>query len=124
MKIHIFTEIKGTVSTYNRQCNVFRHEMHVFLFDNKSRNWPGSVSFVKCSDLSTDSLFSTASEIPQSAFSINGLIPRVCDFDFMAIKDLRICKGFDRETHSGCNFTPSIIIHCQIPYKFSNLFSP
>ena len=26
--------------------------------------------------------------------------------------------GFDRENHSRCSFTPSVIIHGQIPYKF------
>ena len=28
-------------------------------------------------------------------------IPRVCDFDFMAIITLRIYKGFDRQNRSG-----------------------
>ena len=40
----------------------------------------------------------------------------------MAIINLRIYKGFDCENRSGCNFTPSVIIHGQIPYKFSNLY--
>ena len=51
-------------------------------------------------------------------------IPRVCDIDFMAIIDLRIYKGFDRENRSRCNFRPSVINDGQSPYKYSNLFSP
>ena len=44
--------------------------------------------------------------------------------NFMAIINVRIYKGSYHESHSGCNFTPSVIIHGQIPYKLSNLSSP
>ena len=38
-------------------------------------------------------------------------VPRVCDFDSIAIINLRIYMGFHRQIRSGCNFTPSLIIH-------------
>ena len=60
---------------------------------------------------------------PKFSLIANFHIPRVCSFDFMAITNSRIYKGFDRENHLGCNFTPSVIIHGQIPYTFSNLLS-
>ena len=60
---------------------------------------------------------------PKFSLIPNFHIPRVCDFDFMAIITLKIYKGFDRQNRSGRNFTPSVIIHGQIPYKFSNLLS-
>ena len=60
---------------------------------------------------------------PKFRLIANVYIPRICDFDFMAIINLRIYKGFDRENRSGWNFTPSVGIHSQIPYKFSNLLS-
>ena len=57
-------------------------------------------------------------------------IPRGRAFDFIAIinvnflRDLtvKIAQTFNREDRSG--FTPWVIIHGQIPYKFSNLLSP
>ena len=60
---------------------------------------------------------------PKSSRTTNSHIPRVCDLDFMAILNLRIYKGLDHENRSECNFTPSVIIHDQIPYEFSNLSS-
>ena len=47
----------------------------------------------------------------------------VCDFDFIAIINLGINMGFERESRSGCDFKPSVIIHSQITYEFSNLLS-
>ena len=37
----------------------------------------------------------------------------------MAITNLRIHMGFDtiKIVPSVCNFTPSVIIHCQIPFQ-------
>ena len=40
----------------------------------------------------------------------------------MAIINLRIHKGFDRENRSGCNFTPSVTIQDQILYNFPNFY--
>ena len=59
----------------------------------------------------------------RSKFSLTAKfrIPRVCNFDFMAIMNLRIYMGFDCQNRLGCNFTPSVIIRGQFPYKFSNL---
>ena len=48
--------------------------------------------------------------------SVNFHIPRVCNFDFIMKVNLRIYKGYDHENCLGCNFTPSVIIHGQIPY--------
>ena len=50
-------------------------------------------------------------------------LPRVNDFDFIVIMNLRIYKGFDRQSSSGCNFKHSVIAHSKIPYNFSNLLS-
>ena len=41
--------------------------------------------------------------------------PRAFDFNCFAIKNLKIYKGFDSDNRSVCNFTPSVIIHRQIP---------
>ena len=60
---------------------------------------------------------------PKFSLIANFHIPRVCNFDLMAIINLRIYMGFDRLSRSVCNFTPSVIIHGQIPYIFSNLTS-
>ena len=56
------------------------------------------------------------------SLTANFLIPSVCDFDFMAIINLKIYIAFDRPSCPGCNFTPSVIIRSQIPYDFSNVF--
>ena len=45
---------------------------------------------------------------PKFGLMANYHIPRVCDFNFMLITNLRIYKGFDRENRSGCKFTPSV----------------
>ena len=110
--------------------------MHAFVFHKKSRVWPSSVSFVIFSDLTTrvcfDSSFWKCLEIFSSeisdhriSFITSSLFLELCVF--MAMIDLRIYRGFYRENRSQCNFTPSVpsvIIHGEIPYKFSNLFSP
>ena len=38
---------------------------------------------------------------PKFSLIPNFHIPRVCDFDFMAMITLRIYKGFDRQNRSG-----------------------
>ena len=60
---------------------------------------------------------------PNFGLVANFHIPRVCNFDLMAIMNLRIYMRFDRKICSGSNFTPFVIIHGQILYEFSNLFS-
>ena len=39
----------------------------------------------------------------------------------MAIINLRNYMRFDRHDCLECNFTPSVIIHGQIPHEFSNI---
>ena len=60
---------------------------------------------------------------PKFSHIANFDIPKVCAFDFMVKMNVRIYKGPDCENRIGCNFTPSVIIHGQVPCKFSNLSS-
>ena len=59
--------------------------------------------------------------IQHSKFTLMANFHILCDFQFMVIINLRIYKGFDGENHSRCNFTASVVIHSQIPYRFSDL---
>ena len=43
---------------------------------------------------------------PEFSLSEDFHIPRVCDFDFMSMINLRIYMEFDRKNRSGCSFTP------------------
>ena len=52
----------------------------------------------------------SSNEVSDNGFGfVNLFIPRVCDFDFKAITNLRNYTGSDRENRSVCNFTPFVI---------------
>ena len=51
------------------------------------------------------------------------ILKKWCNILLLLLLMLNCLIGFDRQYRSGCNFTPPVVIHGQIPYKFSNSLS-
>ena len=74
-----------------------------------------ALEILKISSYETSGLgFGFSTQVYSTA---NSQSARVYDFDFIMKICLKIHKGFVRESHSGYNLTPSIIIHSQITGK-------
>ena len=61
---------------------------------------------------------------PKFSLVANFHIPRVRDFDFMAIMNFKICVGSDSENCPVCDFTSSVIIHGQNSIYICNFVIP